>query len=350
MKLFKSPVMSEILLKSMLAEYGADTLRGIHHFIPDKEPRKYLYDLVHDYPDRGGKGLRPGLCIAACKAYGGTLDMAMNSAVTLELLHNAFLIHDDVEDESFYRRNKPTMHEYNNRAIVINVGDAMNVLGLYPLFKNRDKLGEKLSTAIFLEVQHMVMESVEGQAMELGWRKDNVSNLNDDDYLRMILKKTCWYTCMHPLRIGALIGSRGKVNPEIFNRLGYFMGTAFQIQDDILNLVAEEKKYGKEIGGDIMEGKRTLMLIHLMEKCRVTERTRITEFLGVPIRDRDPATAGWILKLIHKYESISHSKNTARYMAGAALKEFYTIFSGLPDSRDKSLIESIILYMINRDY
>ena len=305
---------------------------------------------MHDYPDRGGKGFRPGLCIAACKAYGGTLDMAMNSAVTLELLHNAFLIHDDVEDESFYRRNKPTMHEYNNRAIVINVGDAMNVLGLYPLFKNRDKLGEKLSTAIFLEIQHMVMESVEGQAMELGWRKDNVSNLNDDDYLRMILKKTCWYTCMHPLRIGALIGSRGKVNPEIFNRLGYFMGTAFQIQDDILNLVAEEKKYGKEIGGDIMEGKRTLMLIHLMEKCRVTERTRITEFLGVPIRDRDPATAGWILKLIHKYESISHSKNTARYMAGAALKEFYTIFSGLPDSRDKSLIESIILYMINRDY
>ena len=350
MRLFKSPAMSETIMKSMLAEYGADTLKGIHHFIPDKEPRKYLYDLVHDYPDRGGKGFRPGLCIAACKAYGGTLDMALNSAVTLELLHNAFLIHDDVEDESFFRRNKPTMHEYNNRAIAINVGDAMQVLGLYPLFTNREKLGEKLSTTIFLEIQHMVTESVEGQAMELGWRKDNVSDLKDEDYMRMILKKTCWYTCMHPLRIGALIGSRGKLNPDIFNRLGYFMGTAFQIQDDILNLVAEEKKYGKEIGGDIIEGKRTLMLIHLMQKCKGKERSRLIEFLAVPIRERDSATAGWILKMMHRYDAIGHSKNIARYMAGAALKEFYSTFSSLPDSKDKSLIESIILYMIERDY
>ena len=342
--------MYETLMKSMLAEYGADTLKGMHHFIPDKEPRKYLYDLVHDYPNRGGKGFRPGLCIAACKAYGGTLDKALYSAISLELLHNAFLIHDDVEDESLYRRNKPTMHEYNNRAIAINVGDAMNVLGLYPLFKNSNKLGQKMSMEIFLEIQHMVTESVEGQALELGWRKDNICDLNDDDYLRMILKKTCWYTCMHPIRIGAIIGSGGKIKPDTFNRLGYFMGTAFQIQDDILNLVAEEKKYGKEIGGDIIEGKRTLMLIHLLQKCNSDELSVIKEFLSMPIRERSNETATWMLGLMHKYGSIPHSKNTARYMAGAALKEFYTIFSRLPDSRDKSFIESIILYMINRDY
>ena len=260
------------------------------------------------------------------------------------------MIHDDVEDESLYRRNKPTMHEYNNRAIAINVGDAMNVLGLYPLFKNSNKLGQKMSMEIFLEIQHMVTESVEGQALELGWRKDNICDLNDDDYLRMILKKTCWYTCMHPIRIGAIIGSGGKTKPDNFNRLGYFMGTAFQIQDDILNLVAEEKKYGKEIGGDIIEGKRTLMLIHLLQKCNGDELSVIKEFLSMPIRERSNETATWMLGLMHKYGSIPHSKNTARYMAGAALKEFYTIFSRLPDSRDKSFIESIILYMINRDY
>ena len=83
--------------------------------------------------------------------------------------------------------------------------------------------------------------------MELGWRKDNICTLNDDDYFRMILKKTCWYTCIHPIRIGALIGTHGKVNPGTFNRLGYFMGVAFQIQDDILNLVAEEKNMEKKL-------------------------------------------------------------------------------------------------------
>ncbi|MBC7874803.1 MAG: polyprenyl synthetase family protein [Ferruginibacter sp.] len=342
--------MPDVLMKSMLAEYGAITLQGIRHFIPDKEPRKYLYDLVLDYPNRGGKGFRPGLCIATSKAYGGSLECTLNSAVTLELLHNAFLIHDDVEDESFSRRNKPTMHEYSNRSIAVNVGDAMNALGIYPLLKNKDYLGPKLTLSILVEVQHMVTESVEGQALELGWRKDNICTLEDDDYFRMILKKTCWYTCIHPVRIGALIGSHGKVDPDIFNRLGYFMGVAFQIQDDILNLVAEEKKYGKEIGGDIIEGKRTLILINLMQQCNKRELEMVRHFLSVPIKQRDQATAAQILQLMHQYGCIEYAKKISKYMAGGALKEFYTIFSKLPDSKDKSFIESIILYMINRDY
>ena len=111
-----------------------------------------------------------------------------------------------------------------------------------------------------------------------------------------------------------------------------------------------EKKYGKEIGGDIIEGKRTLMLIHLMQHCKSNELSEIKKFLSIPIRERSNEKAEWILGLMHQYGSLVHSKNTAKYMAGAALKEFYSIFSRLPDSRDKSFIESIILYMINRDY
>ena len=350
MKFPKRFAMYEDLMKSMLAKYGALTLKGIRHFIPDKEPRKYLYDLIGDYPMRGGKGFRPGLCIATCKAFGGSTDLALNSAITLELLHNAFLIHDDIEDESAYRRNKPTMHQYSNQAIAINTGDAMNVIAMYPLFKNKEKLGPKIAEKIFLEIMHMATESVEGQALELGWRKDNICTLDDTDYLRMILKKTCWYTCIHPIRIGAIIASQGTVDADSFNRLGYFMGTAFQIQDDILNLVAEEKKYGKEIGGDIIEGKRTLILIHLVQHCTNEELAVIKEFLSIPIRERNNKTAAWILERMHHYGSLIYSKNIAKYMAGAAIKEFYTLFSRLPDSTDKAFIESIILYMINRDY
>lgn len=342
--------MEERAMKSMLAHYGAETLKGIHRFIPDKEPRKYLYHLVAEYPNRGGKGFRPGLCIASCKAFGGEQEEAANSAICLELLHNAFLIHDDVEDESFFRRNKPTLHKTTNKAIAINVGDAMQMLGLYPLYKNREMLGDKIAMQIFLEVHHMVAESVEGQAMELGWRKDNTSALQEEDYLRMILKKTCWYTCIHPLRIGAIIGTKGRVNPDKFNRLGYFMGTSFQIQDDILNLIADARKYGKEIGGDIMEGKRTLILIHLMAHCHPQELKKITNFLSLPIKHRTLMEVEEILGLMNTYGSIIHAKNTAQYLAGAALKEFYSIFSRLPDSEDKALIESIILYMINREY
>lgn len=342
--------MGDSLMKSALSEYSAYALKGIEHFTPDKEPKKYLYDLIADYPNRGGKGFRPGLCIATCMAFGGSLERVINSATALELFHNAFLIHDDIEDLSFFRRNKPTMHQYNNVPIAINVGDAMNALSMRPLMKNKEILGPSLTLKIFEEIEHMVMESVEGQAMELGWRKDNNCDLKEGDYLRMILKKTSWYTCIHPIRIGALIGSNGRVHADQFNRFGYFMGTAFQIQDDILNLIAEEEKYGKEICGDIIEGKRTLMLIHLLGKCSKTEYNKIKEFLGSTENTGSEETAAWILKLMHSYGSLEHSRSIAKYMAGAALKEFYTIFSKLPDSKDKSIIEGLILYMINRDY
>jgi geranylgeranyl diphosphate synthase type II len=128
------------------------------------------------------------------------------------------------------------------------------------------------------------------------------------------------------------------------------MGTAFQIQDDVLNLVAKEKKYGKEIGGDILEGKRTLMLIHLMQQCNKKELSEISNYLSVPIAKRSNDKAAWILRLMHKYGCLTYSRSIAKNMAGAALKEFYSIFSRLKDSKDKSLIENIILYMINRDY
>jgi geranylgeranyl diphosphate synthase type II len=342
--------MEDAILKSMLSEYAELTLKGIEHFIPDKEPHKYLYDLIQDYPQRGGKAFRPGLCIAACRAHGGGLKEVINSAITLELLHNAFLVHDDIEDRSLMRRNKPTMHQYTSIPIAVNVGDAMNVLGMKPLMLNKEILGPRLAMVILEEIQHMVIETVEGQALELGWRKDNICDLEDADYLRMILKKTCWYTCIHPIRIGALIGTGNKIQPTKFDRFGYFMGTAFQIQDDILNLVADENKYGKEINGDINEGKRTLMLIHLLKHCTPAEFAIIKEFLTETGGEKDEGIAHMILNLMHTYGSIEYAKQTAKYMAGGALKEFYSHFSHLPSSKDKKFIEEIICYMINRDY
>ena len=342
--------MKDDILKSMLAEYREETLKGIEQYIPDKEPKKYLYDLIADYPNRGGKGFRPGLCISVCKIYGGELKHVINTAIALELFHNAFLVHDDIEDNSSFRRDKPTMHESNNIAIAINVGDAMNVLSIAPLIKNKEILGAKLSWEIFEEIHQMVTETVEGQAIELGWRKDNECNLTESDYFRMVLKKTCWYTCIHPMKLGAIIGSRGKAKTDEFQRFGYFMGAAFQIQDDILNLVAEREKYGKEIGGDIVEGKRTLMLIHLLNNCNKDEHHKIKNFLGGKPNPNIKDIEAWILEKMHFYGSIDHARKIAKNLAGAALKEFYSIFSSFPDSKDKAFLKKIIIYMINREY
>jgi len=337
------------LVETLLERYRKMTLDEMLRVVGERQPRRHLYDLVPSYPMRGGKGLRPGLCIGSCRAFGGDAASPLGSAVAIELFHNAFLVHDDIEDGSEFRRGLPTMHAEHGIAIAVNVGDAMNVLSIGPLMGNREVLGPELAWKIFVEIEHMVRQSVEGQALELGWVRDNDCELTTDDYLRMTLKKTCWYTCIHPCRIGGIIGSRGEVNPDVFNRFGYYMGAAFQIQDDVLNLVGDVEKYGKEIGGDIREGKRTLMLIHLLKECRPAEKKRMRAFLATPREDRSDGDVAWVYDRMAKYGSIDYARKTARHLAGAALHEFFIAYGSLPESDDKSFIRDIVFYMIERE-
>lgn len=335
-------------LQDGLATYKALTADRMRQYIPSKEPRRYLYDLVTEYPERGGKGFRPGLCIATSQALGGNLERVLNSAVALELFHNAFLVHDDIEDESLLRRGQPTMHQRYGTGIAINVGDAMNVMSIRPLMDNLQTLGPSLTWRVFAQIEHMVRETVEGQAMELGWRRENAMDLTEKDYLNMILKKTCWYTCIHPIRIGALIASGDDSDLDRFNRLGYYMGASFQIQDDILNLVGDVKKYGKEIGGDLVEGKRTLMLIYLLRDCTATERRRLGQLLTPNQEISDEEIIGQIMVLMHKYQSIAEARRAAQQLAGAALNEYTRLFSGVPDSKHKTFLQDFVFYMIQR--
>ena len=336
-------------VREVLDRYNSLALETLFTYIPDQEPKQYLYDLASSYPKRAGKGFRPGLCIATCKTYGGTERQALRSAVSIEMFHNAFLVHDDVEDDSDFRRGGKTLNSEFGVPIAVNVGDAMNVLSIRPLMDNLSIIGPELTWSVFSEIEHMVRQCVEGQAMELGWVRDNIIDLSEDDYLRMVLKKTCWYTIIHPCRIGAIIASGGDIAPDRFNRFGYYLGAAFQIQDDLLNLVGEESKYGKEIGGDIWEGKRTLMLIHLFNSSTKAEKEWLRKFLSKPRRKRLLNDVENVYGLMVKYDSFGYARSCSRNLAGAALKEFYTAYGHVPDSEDKKFLYNIVLYMIERD-
>jgi len=332
----------------LLKEYGAITRDALQRFLPQQEPRKFLYEPIADYPMRGGKMMRPSLCIATTKAFGGSIDDAINAAVSIELMHNALLIHDDIEDGSDERRGEPTLHKKHGLPLALNVGDALVLLSVRPLIEYTNILGPLCGKQVFEELDRMGIESAEGQAMELGWRQYNQCNLVDQDYLLMILKKTCWLATIYPMRMGVLIATRGAHDLNRYIRFGFFLGAAFQIQDDILNLYADDN-YGKELNGDLWEGKRTLMIIRLHGLATKSEKARLQLILSVGREARDPADVDWLRDRIAHYKCIEYAQRIAHGLAGAAQHEADRLFSHLPPSRDKDFILGLSKWVFERN-
>ena len=239
-----------------------------------------LYDLMFAYPLRPAKALRPAICIATCRALGGRLEMVLPSAAVLELYHNAFLIHDDVEDFSEKRRDEPTLHQAWGMPIAVNVGDAMLAIALKPLLDNMRLLGMGKALRILQAVAEMARETAEGQAIELAWVRANGFDQENADYERMVEKKTSYYSFMTPMNVGAIAAGAEPSCIDALLRFARPLGVAFQIKDDILNLAADESRYGKEIAGDLWEGKHTLILLHALRAATPAERAQAGKVLA----------------------------------------------------------------------
>lgn len=336
-------------VEAELERYGALTGEALRAYLPEGEPRRYLWDLVAEYPARGGKALRPTLCLASTVAFGGETREGLPSAVALELLHNAFLVHDDIEDASLLRRGDPTLHLQHGVPLAINAGDALVVLAGAALRDNRRLLGSRLATRVADEFEVMARRTIEGQARELGWRRDGVRDLTPDDYLDLIMHKTCWYTTIHPLRVGALIGSLGRAHLDSLVRFGFYLGAAFQIQDDVLNLVGDESKYGKESCGDLYEGKRTLMVIHLLAETRGEDRHTVERFVAMERPERTAEHVAAMIALMREYGSLDFAREFGLGIAAAAEDAFELAFADVPDSPERGLLRALIGWMLERD-
>jgi len=283
-----------------------------------------LYELLSDYPFRKGKALRPALCISIARAVGGMGQWALLSAAALEMYHNAFLIHEDVEDGSETRRGKDTLHQMIGVPRAVNTGDATNVLALGFLLENLSTVGVTKSLHVMHEVENMARQSVEGQSMELDWVANHSFDLGDKDYFRMCTKKTCWYTFIAPCRIGYIVGNPAWVESDAVSHLsqltefGMALGIAFQIQDDLLNLIGSVQKYGKEIGGDIFEGKRTIMLNHVIAHAGKNSAA-IKEIIRKPRTQKKTRDVDFVLNEMHRCGSISYGQQLARTYSEKAL-------------------------------
>ena len=211
-----------------------------------------LYDPLRYFLKLGGKRIRPMLTLLSAELFGSTAANAMPQALCIEVFHNFTLIHDDIMDEAPLRRNQQTVHEKWNRDVAILSGDVL-------MIKAYQLLGEiepRLLPAAFELFNRTAIEVCEGQQMDMDFEER--SDVSIDEYIEMIrLKTSVLLGCA--LEIGSIVAEASDKDRAAIYDFGQHIGIAFQIQDDILDLYADPDKFGKQVGGDVIANKKTLL-------------------------------------------------------------------------------------------
>jgi geranylgeranyl diphosphate synthase, type II len=332
-------------VEDRLREVAQTVRRSMLDAMPDGEPVQWLYGPMREYPSRPGKALRPALCLSAGRAFGGQSDDLLGIAVAIELLHNAFLVHDDIADGSEMRRGRPTLAATYGVAAALNAGDGLAIVANQVLRRAARRLDRDVADLVLAEFDTMAMRTLEGQATEAGWQLDNIEKLDPEDYLELIMHKTCWYTTIHPLRVGAMVGSGGTADLAPLVRFGFHFGAAFQIRDDLLNLVGDARVYGKEILGDLYEGKRSLALVHLIATAQGPDRSVVSDYLRRSRAERSEELVWTIRAMMDEYGSITFTREYAEGILLVAEEYFEHAFAQARPGRDLDFLRALVPYV-----
>jgi len=355
----------EISVEKFLEQQVAIIDKMIEKYIPRKfgkdavvfrlSPPRYAYNFealnkaiaepIWEFLDRGGKRWRPSLFLLICEALGKNPKDFLEYAIIPEVIHNGTLMIDDIEDQSELRRGKPCTYKLFGLDVAINAGNAMYYLPLLSLVKNRDKIPTTTLTKVYeIYVQEMINLSF-GQAMDIAWHKGlaDADEIDEQDYLQM-----CAYKTGTLARIAAKLAAvLSGADDELTEKLGRFaeaVGVAFQIQDDVLDLTGEEfaEKKGA-LGMDISEGKRTLIVIHTLQKATPVDRKRLVEILNLHTNEqklRDEAIA-----IMEKYDAIDYAKD---YACKIVRESWNSVDTLLHASAAKEKLRAFADYLIER--
>jgi geranylgeranyl diphosphate synthase type II len=253
-----------------------------HHIqnlsIPDTPTE--LYEPVRYILSLGGKRLRPALVILACDLFSGAVEQALLPALAIELFHNFTLLHDDIMDRSLLRRGQPTVHVKYGENVAILSGDVMSILS--------SRLMNRAPEAV-LNVVHDVftrtaMEVCEGQQLDMNF--EELLKVTEKEYLQMIELKTAVLIAAS-LKIGAILGGASERDADDLYKFGRNLGMAFQLQDDLLDTYGDPEFMGKNIGTDILDNKKTFLIIQALKTASEPQKKELSDWLTRKEFDQD---------------------------------------------------------------
>ncbi len=303
-----------------------------------KKEEHPLWEYMAYYPELGGKKLRPFLTLVTTGAFEEDENKAIPYGIALELVHNFTLVHDDIMDQDELRRGKATLHQKIGDPNAINAGDGLFALS-FNILSRTEVEGEKIRTLLD-ELSSSVLKIAEGQDEDMRFEK--TFDISEDDFIEMIEKKTA-YLFSAATRGGAIIADCDEKEIEKMGEFARNMGIAFQIQDDYLDLVGDEDKIGKDVGSDIREGKRTLMVIKALSELSERKKDRLIGILEKNNNTQEEIRDA--MDLMRETGAIDYSKNLAKNHAEEAKSKLDII----PDPEYRNILEEVVDFVISRD-
>ena len=254
----------------MLIEYKEIIDKELRLF-SDKLPLLSIYDPIKYIISNGGKRFRSSLALMATDLFSNQPLLAINEAIAIELFHNFTLIHDDIMDKAPIRRNLPAVHKKWDENIAILTGDL-----LYAIVNQLLSNSPSQSPTLHQIFQQTAVEVCEGQSLDMEFEKLEIISIND--YLKMIQLKTAVLVACS-LKMGALIGGASEKDAQLLYDFGFNLGTSFQIHDDILDVFPNENNFGKQVGGDIIEKKKTILFIDFLRKASTEDKNMVNDII-----------------------------------------------------------------------
>lgn len=308
------------------------------------------FQIVSDYPKRKGKYLRPTLLMLTAQSLGFDLNKALPTASAMQISEDWILNHDDIEDQSEERRGQPALHKIYGNNLAINAGDALHVLMWQVLSKNYLTLDPKIAQKIEDEFFLMLNRTILGQTIEIKWTQENRFDLTEEDILLILESKTGYYTIAGPMRLGAILAGASDKQLESIYKFGILLGRSFQIVDDLLDLTSDFAGQKKQQGNDIYEGKRTIMLIHLLNNAKKSDLSKLKQILSKTRDQKNSDEISWVIEKMTEYGSLEYGKTLAKKFANQAQQIFDNDLKFLNKEPFRSELQSIFDFIITRDH
>jgi geranylgeranyl diphosphate synthase type II len=295
-----------------------------------------LYEPAAYFLGLGGKRIRPVMCLMGNELFGEIGPDAWQLAAAIELFHNFTLIHDDIMDKAPLRRGRQTVHEKYGSSTALLAGDVM----LVAAYEYINKIGSGHSRSILQLFNTTAKRVCEGQQIDMDFEK--AARVGFDEYLAMIELKTSVLLAAS-LQMGSILGGAGLGNQQHLYAFGKNLGLAFQIQDDYLDAFGDPAKFGKQVGGDIVAGKKTFLLIKALETATEAQRREIAA-----LEHEDPALriAG-MLQLFKACGVDSWARELKEKYVEAALQHLEDI---AVLSRRKEPMQELAAFLVKREY